>query len=123
MGPAESPARRLEVARTLAMDGVAVEVVTAFNEAGVRPILLKGPALARLLYPRELRSYVDVDLLVSGADVATAEAVLERLGFARGSIAIEPDLGLPHACPWGRADGANVDLHRTLAGVGVAPHE
>ncbi|MFL5868074.1 MAG: nucleotidyltransferase family protein, partial [Thermoleophilaceae bacterium] len=123
MGAPETPARRLEVARTLAMDGLAAELAAAFRAADVRPILLKGPALARLLYGDELRSYADVDLLVSSRDLETAEAVLDGLGFERGPIVVEPDLGLPHAYPWRRADGSFVDLHQTLAGAGVAPPE
>jgi hypothetical protein len=60
------------------------EVRSAFNDAGVRSVLLKGPAFARLLYPNaRSRDYTDVDLLVDPARLETAEEVLRRLGFER----------------------------------------
>ena len=44
-----------------------------FERAGVRSILLKGPAVARWLYgPGEPRRYSDIDLLVGEADLAAA---------------------------------------------------
>jgi putative nucleotidyltransferase-like protein len=109
----------LRAARALAVDGATIEVVRELRRAGIEPILLKGPALAALLWPGEPRPYSDADLLV--ADAAAASDVLRGLGFVRMPVAVEPELGLPHAHPWARADGAQVDLHVTLAGAGAAP--
>ena len=125
MDGAEDPdARLLGAARALAVDAVTADVVEEFRAAGVRSILLKGPTVAALLYPEESRPYVDSDILVPPADVARAQEVLMRLGFEQGPVEIEPQLGLPHARTWSRAgDGAMVDLHESIAGVGAAPGE
>ncbi|MBB6735129.1 nucleotidyltransferase family protein [Cohnella zeiphila] len=57
-------------------------VCKALNERGVRSLLLKGPALARLLYGDvSLRTSKDLDILIPVADVAKAESLLEELGF------------------------------------------
>ena len=65
----------------LAIDAMTVEVTSAFAEAGVQSILLKGPTFARLLYPEGGRTYTDSDLLVRRSDIARAEAVLDSLGY------------------------------------------
>lgn len=44
--------------------------------------ILKGPLLAKWLYPEEVRPYCDSDLMVAPDDRARAVKVLERLGFA-----------------------------------------
>ena len=86
--------------------------------------MLKGPALTHWLYREgEFRGYVDIDLLVPDSDVEAAEKILEGLGFERyGLEAIEGDWPR-YARNWVRSDLMNVDLHQTLAGVGVPPTE
>jgi Uncharacterised nucleotidyltransferase len=106
--------------RVLTLDRGTAEIVHAWRRAGVRSVLLKGPALTNWLYREgEFRGYSDIDLLVPNPDVETAEDVLEALGFERhGLEAIEGDW--PHySRNWVRSDSMNVDLHQTLAGVGV----
>jgi hypothetical protein len=104
----------------MATDRVTAEVVEAFRAAGIRSILLKGPAVARWLYDDDaLRPYLDCDLLVSPADFHRAEGILADLGFHREGIDTIPHDWPKHARPWSRGDGGNVDLHRTLPGVGV----
>ncbi len=57
-------------------------VVDALEAAGIESVLLKGPALARTVYPDPaLRQSVDIDLLVRPGDVLAAESVLEGLGY------------------------------------------
>src|SRR6266513_174398 len=64
------------------VDAVTAEVVPALAGGGVRALLLKGPATVVWLYDNEHgRSYVDTDVLVSPDDLASAGAVLRRLGF------------------------------------------
>jgi Uncharacterised nucleotidyltransferase len=98
------------------LDRVAAQTVTALRARGVRPILLKGPPIARWLYadaPTE-RFYEDVDLLVGPSELRDAEAVLGELEFQRRTVMLADDPE-PHAEPFVRAsDGATVDLHRTL---------
>ena len=60
------------------------EVMTAFAQAGVRPLLFKGAALAATHYAAPgLRPRGDADLLVLPGDINAACRVLEGLGFRR----------------------------------------
>jgi len=110
------------VAQRRHVDRWTAEVVTAFGAKGIRPILLKGPAIARWLYSDTgARSYCDVDVLVSPAQLAAAEEVLLEIGFDEP---VHPKWLLPHARAWVRAaDGATVDLHRTLHAMEAIPPE
>lgn len=122
--PSEQADRRTELvmaAHGLHVDATTAEAVTAFAAAGIRSVLLKGPALATWLYDDgSPRSYVDADLLVGPADFERAQAILAELGYVE-------DLGLAppsHARPWGRpSDNAKVDLHGSLAGASTAAPE
>jgi hypothetical protein len=109
----------------LRVDGWTTEVVAAMRGRSIRPVLLKGPAIARWLYPHDIerRLYADVDLMVSPAETEAAALLLCELGF----------VGLPqppldghalHARPyWRERDGATVDLHTTLHGLEGVPRE
>jgi hypothetical protein len=102
----------IATARALAVDGVCAEMVTAFREQGIEPVLLKGATVASWLYERDLRSYGDVDLLVAPERLMDAAGILGEHGFRPG----ETHVSL-HAHPWARpSDGAQVDLHGTLFG-------
>jgi hypothetical protein len=106
---------QLATMRALAIDRVTAEVVSAFGSAGVPCILLKGPTLADWLYERgALRPYVDSDLLVRPDQVAAAERILAELGFAPETATLAS-----HGMSWRRADGAMVDLHMNLPGLGL----
>jgi hypothetical protein len=109
----------------LRADLVAAEVTGAFRRAGIRSILLRGPSIARHLYSAgESRSYDDADLLVATGAMAAAEQILADHGFThRAVLSQHPDDRPPWARTWKRGDGGNVDLHRTLVGVGVIPDE
>jgi hypothetical protein len=123
MAPAEATVRA--AARGLAADAAAAEVLTALGERGIPSLLLKGPAVARLLYAKdEVRSYGDVDLLVAPADEPAAGESLRGLGFR--PLADDADLRghRPlHATEWTRPDGVSVDLHRTVSGAGASPQQ
>jgi hypothetical protein len=71
-----------QAARGLSLDRSLAEVVDAFAEVGVRPLLIKGPAFARWLYddPRQ-RPYRDIDLLVAPEHFDAAQRCLVELGF------------------------------------------
>jgi hypothetical protein len=67
-------AHRAELARVLA----------ALDKAGVRPLLLKGTALAYSLYPSPvLRPRADTDLLIPLASRERVGTILGRLGYVR----------------------------------------
>ena len=105
-------------ANCLRIDVATVEAVRAMREAGVRPLLLKGPVIATWLYADDpaRRPYRDVDLLVAVEQFDAARSVLGRLGYRFVSIPRWLHHGyLPHAECWVRArDGAAIDLHRSI---------
>jgi hypothetical protein len=116
---------RAATAASLAADAATVEVVEALGERGLEAILLKGPALARLLYEAgEERSWDDADLLVDPSRYRDAVAILRERGFCH-FVADEASRGsVPHAEHLVREHEAGVesiDLHRSFAGVGTSP--
>ena len=69
----------------LAIRAELLRVLAALGAAGVRPLILKGTALAYQVYPRPaLRMRGDTDLLVPDEVVATTAAVLDGFGYVRG---------------------------------------
>ena len=88
--------------------------IDALTEAGIPVILMKGPALARTVYPDPaLRLSSDIDLLVKPKDIPRAERVLEGLGYSclarnfenlrnedHHDIFIPPGKGLPIELHW-----------------------
>jgi hypothetical protein len=56
-------------ATRLRIDAGTVELLESFDLTGVHALLLKGPAIARWLYPDlAQRPYVDCDLLIAPAN-------------------------------------------------------
>lgn len=120
-------------ASTFRLDVKGAEIRQAFNAAGIRTVLLKGPALGYLLYPTSgSRSYSDVDLLVDPAALEGAEKILAALGFRRfdeESPGRQTDAaigravgaqGASHAAAWLREqDSFFIDLHDSLPQIGV----
>ncbi len=110
----------VEVSRRVAEIDRHTAIVTArLNEAGVRAILLKGPAITRWLYgEEERRPYSDADLLIDPRDLPRAEACLRELGFRKFSQPTD-HLGDPQPeSEWsGATEGAVVDLHWGLFGA------
>jgi hypothetical protein len=108
-------------ARNFAVDAHTAEVAGAFGREGIETLVLKGPVLARWLYPGEVRPYFDTDLMVAREDWARAVGVLGRLGF----VADRPWMPSP-ACvdgggtPFSRG-GVMVDLHCELQGLDGDP--
>lgn len=108
---------------TLAVDAQTARVMSTLVARNVDALLLKGPAVARLLYADgELRHYGDTDLLVSPPTLAAAEGVLRELGYERDvgdrSVALIGD----HGYAWRqRTSRMAVDLHHTLPGVAGSP--
>jgi len=64
-------------------EGCVDELLTAFAAAGIPIVLLKGVALAHLIYPNpSLRPMVDVDVLIDVADTRAAVQVIRGLGYS-----------------------------------------
>jgi putative colanic acid biosynthesis glycosyltransferase WcaI len=110
--------RQLAVARALRHEAALEELLPALRQRGVRPLVIKGPVTARLLYdrPRE-RPYGDLDLLVAPGELAAAASALAGLGYRPllGGVR-ETELGAQHAEAWRheRRIGVEVDLHHGL---------
>ncbi len=59
------------------------EILDAFQSAGIQALVLKGAALAHLVYPHlGLRVMRDLDILVSKSEAERAQALLARMGYA-----------------------------------------
>ncbi|NIR15085.1 MAG: nucleotidyltransferase family protein, partial [Desulfobacterales bacterium] len=68
--------------RSLHMERQLQEIIEAFQEQGVRVLVLRGPALAFSLYPDPaMRPSGDLDLLVIPEHVVQARDILESLGY------------------------------------------
>lgn len=119
--PVPSPAM-VVAARNLTVDRVTAEVVSALGEAGVPAILLKGPSIARWLYPDGGRAYCDADLLVAPGALAHALGVVRSLGFEEVTKGFHPrELDMERRAqvtlfrrPGPGRTGGTVDLHRNL---------
>lgn len=108
------PPARLYAARRLAIDAATAEVVTALRAAGIRSVLLKGPAIAARLYDDPLeRGYGDFDLLVEATSHPEAIAVVRQLGFADVWAGVRASERSRHSSTWTRP-GSTLDLHHTL---------
>lgn len=110
-------AHRDAMARALDHERALVVVGDALVDAGVEPVVLKGPAFAHTFYPDPAqRPFGDLDLLVRTRDWRAACATLEDLGFRRTRPEPRPgfDEQFGKAATHRDARGVAVDLHRTL---------
>jgi hypothetical protein len=85
--------------------------------AGIRSLLLKGPACAHRFYDDpSLRSFADGDLLVRSTDFDTALAIVEADGFRRRQAAPRSDFDrrFVKAVTLHDLAGFQLDLHRAL---------
>lgn len=105
-----------------AIDALTAEVASAFASEGIETLVLKGPVLAKWLYPGEVRPYGDSDLMVAPEERAHAVSVLERLGFVEHCPWMPSPACLdPGGTPFSRPDGGMVDLHCQLQGLDGDP--
>ena len=94
-----------------------LDLLAALTAAGVRCWLAGGWGIDALV-GRQTRAHRDLDLVVDGADTATALAVLHDRGFAHvrpaatGADHFVPGGLLPHRHLLQRADLLTVDFHR-----------
>ena len=91
------------------------EILAAFSDAGIETRVLKGAALAHLIYPQPgLRPMRDMDLLVKKNEALKAQAMLAELGFAAPLPAHLPDKHLPAAARQTEGLSVSVELHHNL---------
>ena len=115
---------RIEAFRRLALDSAVATLVPALRARGVRPVLIKGPAIAGWLYedPRE-RPYGDIDLLIAPGQFALAEQVMAEHGFIAAASGLRNAERVKHHERWTRpgAQEIRIELHRTLALLSQPP--
>lgn len=122
MYPASSRAelhRRVHaVARTLEVDRLALTVVNALLDAGIVTLVLKGPSHSSWLYPGEVRTYRDCDIMLGPRDREHAGAVLRSMGFraSRRARLAQSLHGNPGGTHFAR-ERCVVDLHSTIPGL------
>lgn len=121
-------AEQLDAASALHRDamGLAVQLertllrtVDALEEAGIPSRVLKGSAVAHLVYSDpSLRAFRDVDLMIPAADFARALDVLDREGCERQQRRLGPgfDARFGKGASLVADGGWEVDLHRTFVG-------
>jgi Uncharacterised nucleotidyltransferase len=110
--------RQSQMARNFAVDALTAEVAGAFGCEEIETLVLKGPVLARWLYPSQVRPYVDCDLMVAPGSRARAVGVLERLGFTEHCPWMPTPLSLDHGgTAFNRPGQGMVDLHCRLPGL------
>jgi len=100
----------LNCRRTLLLTADLVKVVRLLEAEGIPVLVLKGPALAMLLYgDPALRYFADLDLLVHAADYPRVDALLLAQGLRRGEEAPGEQAYLfPHRADW-------LEIHWRLA--------
>ncbi len=103
--------------RVLALEHQLARVVDVLGAGGVETRILKGSAVACLDYADPaVRSFVDLDVLVRGADVDRSVELLTDAGFRRTLAEPRPgfdcrfDKGMTLIAP----AGFELDLHRTF---------
>jgi putative nucleotidyltransferase-like protein len=107
-------------AQTVRLDLAAYEAVQALQAEGIPSVVLRGPAIARWLYPDGRRAYTDVDLLIPPGRAERARLVVATLGYVCISLPTSARNVDPHDSIWLRdTDGARLELHRSLVGIGA----
>ncbi|MDQ6972255.1 MAG: nucleotidyltransferase family protein [Mariprofundaceae bacterium] len=103
----ERPLRE-QTAHSLMLRSVAVELLGAFDAAGLPVLMLRGQALADVFYnPPGLRPQTDIDLLVEGVNA-------DRLAELLGGAGFSPLPGYPLLFT---RDGVMLDVHTEPLGI------
>lgn len=104
---------------------VLVEVLEKAGEAGLQPVLVKGAALADLLYPDQaLRPMRDIDLLLSAEQLQPMQQLLLEMGFAEThpSELFKHHRHLPTLTKTVEGFEIGVEVHHSLFSWGVGQH-
>ncbi len=111
--------QRAIAATALRLTGELLDLLAALEEAGIRGLPFKGPALATAIYGDPARrQYEDLDVLVPPEDVPAAVRVLEDRGYRAGIPLSRAELDgviRHHSSLHYHRDGVTVDLQWRLA--------
>ena len=119
-------------ALAMLLDAELARTTSALATAGIPVIVLKGPVLARSIYPdAALRPYGDIDLTVQEGDDTAAAATLRSLGYqeipcgheeARRARAWDISQGAAfHRMFIAETGGVQIDLHVDPLQLGLKP--
>ncbi len=114
-------------ARSLGTGRQIRQVIGALEAEGIRVLLLKGPALARTVYPAAaMRQGSDIDLFIPHGDMQRCENVMAALGYACPYRAAEHAPRTEHHQTfYPEAEGAGpfgIEVHWRLdCGFGLSP--
>jgi hypothetical protein len=78
------------IAISMKLEGKAPEVVAHLDRAGIPSVLIKGPGIAGCYESRELRPFIEIDLIVSPKRFNAAIAALRRIGFRAAEVFLPP---------------------------------
>jgi hypothetical protein len=98
-----------------------MRVLDALRAGGIEVIPFKGPMLAPAYGHRALREFIDLDIIVGGADVPGARELIGKLGYRRQMEVLGPRherayFQAGNADEWLSADGlVYLDLHWRLS--------
>ncbi len=97
----------LHLGRSAVFSAKAELALVRLEAAKIPLILIKGPAVDRLIYDGYMRPRLDIDVVVSSAGAVACREALARAGYVAG-----PDA----------ADGAAVFMHRTPGEIPIHLH-
>jgi len=106
-------------ADTMRQLGFAGHILSTLRATGIEVIVLKGLYLTEEIYPAVgLRGFDDFDLLLKPADLPTALASLQALGYTLFTWYDPqmPDRDVAHIPPLQQPGYPTVELHRTILG-------
>lgn len=101
----------------LVLDRILLDATAALDTARIPYRALKGATFAYARYEHpELRTYSDIDILVTSECIEDALRVLGSLGYERGFPELRPgfDRRFGKAVTLADSRGLSIDLHRTL---------
>jgi hypothetical protein len=102
----------------LKLEQIMLKATGALRAAGMEGYVLKGPALARLLYPDPaVRLFGDLDLLIRSEHYDKACETFESVGYKRQFQGPRPgwDQRFTKGTVFTADGGLELDIHRTLA--------
>jgi Uncharacterised nucleotidyltransferase len=103
---------------TLLFDAL-TKAVAEMGAADVRPLVLKGPALASTIYSeRTLRPFSDLDLLCPRERLSAADAALRRIGFVPREQSAREQVDF-HVVYRRDRDAVVIELHSDLLQLGL----
>jgi Uncharacterised nucleotidyltransferase len=113
---------RLGAAVNLVNEHVTGLLIDGLRQRGLRPIVLKGASVRRMLYgSSEARVSYDIDVLVAPSDLAATEAALPELDFRYLGVSVVGS-GRDYRATWKHEPtGLPLELHTTVPGIGVPP--